>query len=63
MKKILFATLIFSATSVSTACNNGSNGDASRRGKSDTVGAAQNGGGMGSGKDSTNGLKDTLKHK
>ena len=63
MKKIAFFALALIATSVFEACNNGSNGDASRRGKPDTVGASQNNSGMGSGKDSTNGLNDTLQHK
>lgn len=59
MKKILFFTFILCATSAMEACNNGSNGDASRSGKNDTVG---NQGNIRL-KDSTNGLKDTLKHK
>jgi hypothetical protein len=59
MKKILFFAFILTATSVMEACNNGSNGDISRPGRNDTVG---NQGNMRI-KDSTNGLKDTLKHK
>ncbi len=62
MKKLLFFAFILAAISMAEACNSGSNGDASRRGKSDTVGAAQKKSGISAGKDSTNGLKDTLKH-
>ena len=59
MKKILFFALILATSAVFEACNNGSNGDASRRGKSDTVGNT----GVVRMKDSTNGMQDTLKHK
>lgn len=65
MKKIAFFALALFATSVFAACNNGSNGDSAKSGKSDTIGTSLNNSSMSSGsaKDSTNGLKDTLQHK
>lgn len=56
MKKIILFILIFAATGSIEACNS-SNGDRAKPGNSDTVGTK-----TGSMKDSTNGLKDTLKH-
>ncbi len=58
MKKISLFILILSVTAVMQACNS-SNGDRAKSGDADTVGSAQH---DGSAKDSTNGLKDTLKH-
>ncbi len=57
MKKIILFILILSATGGIGACNS-SNGDRSKPGSADTVGQQTSG----SMKDSTNGLKDTLKH-
>ena len=59
MKKLLFFALILATSAIFEACNNGSNGDASRPGKPDTVGNT----GVVRMKDSTNGTKDTLQHK
>lgn len=59
MKKITLFILILSATAMMQACNS-SNGDRSKSGDADTVGSAQKSGSI---KDSTNSLKDTLKHK
>jgi hypothetical protein len=56
MKKIILFILILAATSGIEACNS-SNGDRAKSGSADTVGTK-----TGSMKDSTNGLKDTLKH-
>lgn len=56
MRKFIFIALVFVATGSIQACNS-SNGDRSKPGSSDTVGTS-----TGSVKDSTNGLKDTLKH-
>ncbi|MGI4750501.1 MAG: hypothetical protein ACRYFB_07705 [Janthinobacterium lividum] len=56
MKKFLFFVLILATTGIMQACNS-SNGDRSKSGRADTVGLK-----TGSMKDSTNGLKDTLKH-
>lgn len=56
MKKIIFFALILAATGGIQACNS-SNGDRAKSGSSDTVGLKTD-----PGKDSTNGLKDTLKH-
>ncbi|MGI4022590.1 MAG: hypothetical protein ACRYFA_13875 [Janthinobacterium lividum] len=57
MKKITLFMLVLFATISLQACNS-SNGDRAKGGESDTVGNQSN---M-SMKDSTNGLKDTLKH-
>ncbi len=56
MKKFILFALILAATGGIQACNS-SNGDRAKSGSSDTVGLE-----TGSAKDSTNGLKDTLKH-
>lgn len=59
MKKIILFILVLFATAGMQACNS-SNGDRAKGGEADTVGgSAKNNGSM---KDSTNGLKDTLKH-
>lgn len=59
MKKAIFFILILASSTFIEACNS-SNGDRAKSGSADTVGAAQK---NSSAKDSTNGLKDTLKHK
>ncbi len=56
MKKLILFVLILTVTGGIQACNS-SNGDRAKPGGSDTVGLK-----TGSMKDSTNGLKDTLKH-
>lgn len=58
MKKLILFMLVLSAAAVIESCNS-SNGDRAKSGDADTVGAAQKSGSM---KDSTNGIKDTLKH-
>jgi hypothetical protein len=58
MKKVILFMLILAATATMEACNNGSNGDRAKGGEPDTVGNQSNI----RLKDSTNGLKDTLKH-
>ncbi len=59
MKKAIFFILILASSTFIEACNNGSNGDRAKGGEADTVGNQSNI----RIKDSTNGLKDTLKHK
>lgn len=59
IKKVSLFMLILSAAAVMESCNS-SNGDRSKSGDADTVGSAQKGSSMK--KDSTNGLKDTVKH-
>ncbi len=59
MKKAIFFVLILASSTFIQACNS-SNGDRAKAGSADTVGSSQN---TSSAKDSTNGLKDTLKHK
>lgn len=58
MKKLLVFILILAGTATMQACNS-SNGDRAKSGESDTVGTKTSGGYA---KDSTNNLKDTLKH-
>ncbi|MVN20877.1 hypothetical protein [Mucilaginibacter arboris] len=58
IKKLSLFILILAASAVIESCNNGSNGDRAKGGEADTVG---NKGNIQM-KDSTNGMKDTLKH-
>ena len=57
MKKVILFMLILASTATMEACNS-SNGDRAKGGEADTVGDQSNI----RLKDSTNGLKDTLKH-